>query len=84
MVPPILSVNRWYHLKAGLDIIHGIAYAATMARPRINAEQTMARFRKGTLDRIKAVLRDNEKQSDFIREAVDDALERREQDAPNL
>lgn len=38
----------------------------------------MARFSEGTLDRIKAVLHDNEKQSDFIRQAVEDALDRRE------
>ena len=51
---------------------------ATVGRPRINGEQTMARFREGTLDRIKAVLGEKEKQSDFIREAVEEALERRE------
>ena len=49
-----------------------------VGRPRINGEQTMARFREGTLDRIKAVLGEREKQSDFIREAVEEALDRRE------
>jgi len=38
----------------------------------------MARFGDGTLDRIKAVLAPREKQSDFIREAVERELERRE------
>lgn len=52
-----------------------------VGRPRINGEQTMARFRDGTLDRIKAVLAEKEKQSDFIREAVEEALERRERAA---
>lgn len=52
--------------------------AAPVGRPRINGEQTMARFREGTLDRVKAALVDNEKQSDFIREAVERELSRRE------
>lgn len=38
----------------------------------------MARFRDGTLDRVKAVLRGNEKQSDFIRDAVEAELTKRE------
>ena len=49
-----------------------------VGRPRINHEKTMARFGDGTLDRIKAVLAPREKQSDFIREAVERELERRE------
>ena len=52
--------------------------AAPVGRPRINGEQTMARFRDGTLDRIKAVLAKGEKQSDFIREAVEAELAKRE------
>lgn len=54
------------------------AIRLTVGRPRINGEQTMARFRDGTLDRVKAALRDDEKQSDFIRDAVEAELERRE------
>lgn len=38
----------------------------------------MARFPEGTLGRIKAVLRDGENQSDFMREAVELELRRRE------
>ncbi|WP_444805238.1 hypothetical protein [Sphingopyxis sp.] len=51
-----------------------------MGRPRINAEgeKITARFREGTLGRIKAVLREKEKQSDFVRDAVEAALEARE------
>src|SRR3546814_9329352 len=45
--------------------------SGTAGRPRINAEKTMARFPEGTLGRIKAVLRDGENQSDFMREAVE-------------
>jgi hypothetical protein len=50
-----------------------------VGRKQINGEQTMARFRPGTLDRIKAVLRDGEPQSSFIRDAVEAELERREE-----
>lgn len=51
-----------------------------MGRPRINAEgeKITARFREGTLGRIKAVLRGKEKQSDFVRDAVEAAIEARE------
>lgn len=52
--------------------------SGTAGRPRINAEKTMARFPEGTLGRIKAVLRDGENQSDFMREAVELELRRRE------
>lgn len=53
-----------------------------MGRHRINGEQTMARFRDGTLERIKAVLRGGEKQADFIRGAVEREIARREAAAP--
>jgi metal-responsive CopG/Arc/MetJ family transcriptional regulator len=49
-----------------------------MARPRINEEQTPARFAAGTLARIDAVLGEKEKRSDLIREAVDAELKKRE------
>jgi hypothetical protein len=52
-----------------------------MGRPRINAiegDKLTARFPEGTLDRIRAVLREKEPQSDFIREAVEAELARRE------
>lgn len=64
--------------------MHGLAQKeisaspAPVGRPRINGEQTPARFRDGTLARIDAVLGDNEKRSDFIREAVEQELKRRE------
>lgn len=50
----------------------------TVGRPRINADQTMARFPDGTLARVKSVLREGESQSDFFREAVELELRRRE------
>lgn len=49
-----------------------------VGRPRINGEQTPARFPDGTLARIDAVLAEGEKRSDFIREAVDQELAKRE------
>lgn len=52
-----------------------------MGRRRINApegDKMTARFREGTLDRVRAVLGEKEKLSDFIREAVEDAINRRE------
>ena len=51
---------------------------APVGRPRINAEQTPARFPEGTLARIDAVLGEGEKRSDFIRSAVEGELQRRE------
>jgi hypothetical protein len=41
-------------------------------------DKTIARFPKGTLDRIKTILRDGESQADFMREAVELELRRRE------
>jgi hypothetical protein len=49
-----------------------------VGRIRINDEQTPARFPEGTLARIDAVLSDKEKRSDFIREAIEKELKRRE------
>lgn len=52
--------------------------ASSVGRPKKNEEQTPARFPAGYLARIDAVLRDKEPRSDFIREAVERELERRE------
>ncbi|USA40215.1 hypothetical protein NCF86_03400 [Pelagerythrobacter marinus] len=51
-----------------------------VGRNRINDpdEKVTARFREGTLARIKAVLAPKEPQAQFIREAVERELERRE------
>ncbi len=53
------------------------ASPAGVGRPRINDEQTPARFPTGTLAKIDAALVGNEKRSDFIRAAVDAELHRR-------
>lgn len=64
--------------------MHGLAekvispIPASVGRPRINEEGTPARFRAGTLARIDASLVGKEKRSDFIREAVEAELARRE------
>jgi len=53
-----------------------------VGRVKINDEQTPARFQKGTLARIDALLTDKEKRSDFIREAVDREIIRRTRQKP--
>lgn len=52
-----------------------------VGRIKINDEQTPARFPEGTLARIDAVLDAKEKRSDFIREAVEREIKRREKSA---
>lgn len=52
--------------------------AARVGRKRINGEQTPARFAEGTLARIDATLTGKEKRSDFIRQAAETELDRRE------
>ena len=49
-----------------------------VGRKRINDEATPARFPAGTLARLDAVLNEKEKRSDFIREAVEREIKRRE------
>lgn len=51
-----------------------------VGRTRINSpdEKLTARFRAGTMERIKAALHDKEPQSEFIRLSVEAELARRE------
>jgi hypothetical protein len=49
-----------------------------VGRKKLYSENTLARFPKGTLERIAAVLREGEDRTDFFREAVDRELRRRE------
>jgi len=49
-----------------------------MGRKRLWDENMHARFRAGIFARITKVLRDGEDRTDFVREAVDRELERRE------
>lgn len=52
-----------------------------MGRRQINQEQMPARFPKGTLARIDSVLTEKEKRADFLRQAVERELQRREEEA---
>jgi hypothetical protein len=49
-----------------------------VGRKRINAESMPARFPKGTLPRVDALLNEKEKRADFIRIAVEREIERRQ------
>lgn len=49
-----------------------------MGRTKKWEEDMQARFAKGTFDRIAAVLGDEEERTDFVREAVERELKRRE------
>lgn len=49
-----------------------------MGRKKRWAEDMQARFEEGTFDRIEAVLGEGEDRTDFVREAVERELKRRE------
>ena len=49
-----------------------------MGRKRINEEQTLARFRGGTLARIDDVLLEKETRAEFIRIAIEREVKQRE------
>ena len=49
-----------------------------MGRPPLWSQNMQARFRAGTFERIEKVLRDDEDRTDFVREAVERELARRE------
>lgn len=53
-----------------------------MARPKKYVEDMVARFAEGTFERIKSVLTDGEDRADFVRDAVEKELRRRERKAP--
>lgn len=52
-----------------------------MARPKKFVEDMVARFAEGTFARIAAMLRPGEDRADFVRDAVEDELKRRERAA---
>ena len=62
----------------GLVNFDDIMYVSSMGRKQINAEQTPARLPAGTLDRIDAVMDEDEGRAEFIRVAVEKELKRRE------
>jgi hypothetical protein len=49
-----------------------------MAPKKLWSENMQARFPAGTFRRIKAVLKETEERTDFVREAVERELKRRE------
>jgi hypothetical protein len=53
-----------------------------MGRKKRWSEDMQARFPEGTFERIGALLRDREDRTDFVREAVDRELKRRERLTP--
>jgi hypothetical protein len=53
-----------------------------VGRKRINEEQMPARVRGGTLARIDAVRLEKETRAEFVRVAIENELERREQRRP--
>jgi len=58
-----------------------IAFSVPMGRKRKWVEDAVARFAEGTFARIAAVLGKTEDRTDFIREAVERELVRREAEA---
>jgi hypothetical protein len=52
-----------------------------MGRKKRWAEDMQARFEEGTFDRIEAVLAEGEDRTDFVRDAVERELKRRERKA---
>jgi hypothetical protein len=49
-----------------------------MGRPKLWTEDMQARFPASTFERIECVLREDEDRTDFVREAVERELQRRE------
>lgn len=78
----LLNVNERYLLKTKeaptLPIQQISVKPRRMARPKKYVEDMAARFLAGTFERIARVLREGEDRADFVREAVDKELRRRE------
>jgi hypothetical protein len=74
----ISSIHPRSTRKTALVTIRDIIYIPGMGRKQINQEQTPARLPAGTLNRIDAVLGDDENRADFIRSSIERELKRRE------
>lgn len=61
-----------------LSIVNTSYEKNAMGRKKLWAEDMQARFAEGTFDRIEAVLTEAEDRTDFVREAVEKELKRRE------
>jgi hypothetical protein len=79
VVATILSIDGGNKMQGSTEIAVA-SIRRPVGRTRINApdEKLTARFRAGTMGRIKAALHDKEPQSEFIRLAVEAELTRRE------
>jgi hypothetical protein len=51
-----------------------------MAKPKQFIERVLARFREGTIERIKPLLAEREAVADLIRDAVEREIQRRERE----
>ena len=58
-----------------------VPYANPMGRKKKWSEDMVARFPDGTFDRIHKVLEEGEDRTDFVREAVEREIRRRERKA---
>lgn len=61
-----------------LSIVNTSYEKKAMGRKKLWAEDMQARFAEGTFERIEAVLTEGEDRTDFVREAVERELKRRE------
>ena len=77
----VSSLDRWYQINDDLTRDVWAATTVGMGRKHINDEAISARFPKGTLARIKAVLRSAESQAELIRKAVEKEIALRERQA---
>jgi hypothetical protein len=55
-----------------------LSISDAMGRPKQDLVDIPGRYPKGTRERIAAVLEDGERQADFLRQAVEELLRRRE------
>lgn len=72
------SVNNSYEKRCTLTQLLVSDMPRRMGRKKQWAEDMQARFPEGTFERIAAVLEGKEDRTDFVREAVDRELKRRE------
>lgn len=57
---------------------HVSVIPARVGRKKLWAEDMQARFQEGTFERISAILLEGEDRTDFVREAVEREIKRRE------
>jgi hypothetical protein len=65
-------------MRKGCAVVEESAITARVGRKKRWAEDMQARFPEGTFERIELTLGENEDRTDFVREAVERELQRRE------